>query len=146
MPLSLLKQGVVSCLLFFCGDIARRNRYHDELASQEYEAVVREVLCKGVVDDEGRAKLRAHREAHGIDWLDHIYILSKLGWSYDDLEEGRIVDSSATSLARFKRTSQKFKHQMFTRRAAQQLAEGSEANQGQAGKTTSMRFRTNSRR
>ena len=67
-------------------------RYHDVASSREYEALLRETLRQGAVDEEGRAALRRHRVANGIDSLHHLRVLTKLGWTLDDLEEGRKMD------------------------------------------------------
>ena len=53
---------------------------------------MRETLREGSVDEEGRAALRRHRLANGIDSLHHVRVLKKLGWTLDDLEEGRKMD------------------------------------------------------
>lgn len=67
-------------------------RYHDVASSRGYEALLRETLREGVVDEEGRAALRKHRLANEIDSLHHVRVLKKLGWTLDDLEEGRKMD------------------------------------------------------
>ncbi|CAM9481961.1 unnamed protein product [Ascophyllum nodosum] len=63
--------------------------YLDESSSQEYEALVREVLRDGAVDDAGRTKLRDYRVDKGVDSLHHLRVLDKMGWTLDDLEEGK---------------------------------------------------------
>lgn len=67
-------------------------RYHDVASSRGYEALLLETLQGGTVDEEGRAALRRHRLANGIDSLHHVRVLKKMGWTLDDLEEGRKVD------------------------------------------------------
>ena len=44
------------------------------------------------MDEEGRAALRRHRLANGIDSLHHVRVLKKMGWTLDDLEEGSKID------------------------------------------------------
>lgn len=70
--------------------IRARNSYHDELSSRTYEALARDVLRDGTVNDKGRSKLRLHRKKNGVDSLHHLHVLKKLGWTLDQLEEGRI--------------------------------------------------------
>ncbi|CAN0562636.1 unnamed protein product [Ectocarpus sp. 12 AP-2014] len=62
--------------------------YQDDFSSRTYEALAKEVLRDGTVNDKGRAKLRIHRQNNGIDSLHHMRVLKKLGWSLDQLEEG----------------------------------------------------------
>ena len=50
---------------------------------------MREVLRDGAVDDAGRTKLRDYRVDKGVDSLHHLRVLDKMGWTLDDLEEGK---------------------------------------------------------
>lgn len=59
------------------------------MVSQRYEELASEILNDGLVDDNGRARLRAMRIAEGVDDLQHVRILRKLGWTLDNYEEGR---------------------------------------------------------
>ncbi|CAM9328538.1 unnamed protein product [Laminaria digitata] len=76
--------------------------YHDVASSREYEALMRETLREGAVDEEGRAALRRHRVANGIDSQHHVRVLTKVGWTLDDLEEGRKMDPPAAEDAAIK--------------------------------------------
>ncbi|CAM9450650.1 unnamed protein product [Scytosiphon promiscuus] len=71
--------------------------YHDELSSRTYEALARDVLRHGTVNEKGRAILRMHRQKNGIDALRHIRVLRKLGWNLDQFEEGTIVGRPSLS-------------------------------------------------
>ncbi|CAN0433459.1 unnamed protein product, partial [Hapterophycus canaliculatus] len=62
--------------------------YLDEVSSRTYEALARDVLRDGTVNDKGRSLLRMHRHKNGIDSLRHIRVLKKLGWDLDQFEEG----------------------------------------------------------
>lgn len=48
------------------------------------------MLRDGTVNDKGRSRLRLHRQKNGVDSLHHLRVLKKLGWTLDQLEEGKI--------------------------------------------------------
>lgn len=50
------------------------------------------MLRSGVVDDDGRTKLRQYRIAKGIDSLHHVRVLRKMGWTLDDFEAGKMLE------------------------------------------------------
>ena len=74
-------------------------RYLNESSSREYEALVRDVLRDGAVDDAGRTKLRDYRMDEGVGSLHHLRVLDKVGWTLDDLEEGRRLGRPAAASA-----------------------------------------------
>ncbi|CAM9481891.1 unnamed protein product [Ascophyllum nodosum] len=73
--------------------------YLNESSSREYEALVRDVLRDGAVDDAGRTKLRDYRMDKGVGSLHHLRVLDKVGWTLDDLEEGKRLGRPAAASA-----------------------------------------------